>query len=98
MEAILRRSDALDSERDEAAGMYVNLALVHGNMHLYENATTYARRAVEIARPIPSAQRNLSQGLRVLANALQNEGDLESALQVIQEARKIAANTIYSSD
>jgi tetratricopeptide (TPR) repeat protein len=87
-----------NSERDEAAGMYVYLALVHGKMHSYEDAIAYARRAVEIVRPIPSAQRNLSQGLGVLANALQHEGDLENALQAIREAREIADKTIYSSD
>jgi tetratricopeptide (TPR) repeat protein len=88
MEALLRRGDVQDSERDEAAGMYVNLALVHGNIHSYEDAIAYARRAVEIVRPVPSAQRNRSQGLRVLANALQYEGDLENALQAIREAGK----------
>jgi len=71
METYLRRGDVQDSERNEAAGMYVNLALISGNMHMYENAIAYARRSVELARPIPSAKRNLSGGLRVLATALQ---------------------------
>ena len=96
IEIFLRRGDVQDSERNEAAGMYVNLSLVSGNMHMYENAIAYARRTVELARPIPSAKRNLSAGLRVLATTLQNEGDLDGALQAVIEARKIADETVYA--
>jgi len=98
MEDVLRRPDAQDSERDEIAGMYSNLALIAMNSHMYDSAVAYARRSVEIARPVPSAQRNLSGGLRVLANALSYQGDLPAALTAIQEARTLANKITYSSE
>lgn len=98
MEAVLRRADTQDPERDEIAGLYVNLAMVAMNMHMYDNAVTYARRSVDIARPIPSAQRNLSAGLRVLANALVYKGDLAASLAAIREAHQIADKITFPSE
>jgi len=98
METLLRQPDLDDEKRNEVAGMYVNLSLIHNNMHLFSDAVAYARRSLDIARPVPSAQRNFSQGLRVLADALHYEGDLPAALTTIQEARRIADRTQYSDD
>ncbi len=98
LEAFLRLGDAPESERKEAVTVYSNLALSHVNMHLYADAIRYARRAVELARPIPSATSGLGSGLSVLANALRYQGDLEGALQAIQEARKIAEVTPYPTE
>ena len=98
MEAVLRRPDAQDSERDEIAGMYPNLAMIAMNSHMYDSAVAYARRSVEVARQVPSALRNLSAGLRVLANALSYQGDLPAALSAIQEARQLADKVTYTSE
>ncbi len=98
LEAFLRLGDAPESERKEAVTVYSNMALAHVNMHLYVDAIRYARRAVELARPIPSATGGLGGILSVLANALRYQGDLEGALQAIQEARKIAEETPYPSE
>lgn len=98
METLLRQPGAGDSERDEVAGMYVNLSLVCRNMHMFPDAVAYAERSVEIARPIPSARRNLSQGLRVLASAQRGQGDLQAALATIQEAHTIADEIHYPNE
>jgi serine/threonine-protein kinase len=96
MEAVLRSPGVQDTERNEIAGMYVNLSMVQSNMHSYDTAAAYARRSVDIARPIPSAQRNLSGGLRTLASALEYQGDLQGSLTAIREAKTIAEKTVYS--
>lgn len=98
MESLLRQPGVGDYERDEVAGMYVNLSLVCKNMHMFPDAVAYAERSVEIARPIPSGRRNLSQGLRVLAEAQHYQGDLQSALATIREARKIADEIHYTDE
>jgi serine/threonine-protein kinase len=97
-EAVLRRPDLQDSDRNEVAGSYVNLSLIESNMHSYDPAVAYARRSVEVARPVSSAQRNFAAGLRVLANALLYQGDLEAALAAIQEARNIAEKVAYPDE
>jgi tetratricopeptide (TPR) repeat protein len=98
LDAFLRRADAPESDRKEAVTAYANLALARVNMHLYDDAIRYARRTVELARPIPSARTALGGGLSVLANALRYQGDLEGALQAIQEARKIVEETTYPNE
>ena len=97
-EAVLRRPDVQDSDRNEVAGSYVNLSLVESNMHAYDAAGAYARRSVEVARPVASAQRNVAAGLRVLANALLYQGDIVGASAAIQEARVIAAKVQYPDE
>lgn len=95
LEEVLQAPGVLDSERIEAAGDYTNLAMVHNNLHLYREAASYARRGVEIARPIPSARRHVSFGLGVLASSLRYQGDLNGALQTIQEAVRVSEQITY---
>lgn len=97
-EAVLRRPDTQDSDRNEVAGSYVNLSLISSNMHSYQKAVAYGRRSIEVARPVPSAQRNLAAGLRVLAKALFYQGDSSGALTAIQEARSIAEKFAYPDE
>jgi serine/threonine protein kinase/tetratricopeptide (TPR) repeat protein len=97
-EAVLRRPDVQDSDRNEVAGSYVNLSLVELNIHSYAAAVAYARRSVEVARLVPSAQRNLAAGLRMLANAVLYQGDLEGALASITEARTVAESVAYPDE
>jgi tetratricopeptide (TPR) repeat protein len=92
---LLRAPGVLDSDRSEAAGDYTNLALVHNNLHLYREAASYAQRAVEIARPIPSARRHVSFGLGVLASSLRYQGDLSAALEAAEEAVRISEQITY---
>jgi len=71
------------------------MALAHLNMHMYAEAVPYAQRTAEVIRPIASAQYLVAQGLSLLASALRYQGNLEGALQAIQEARKISEQAVY---
>ncbi len=97
IDAFLRLGDAPESERIEAAGRYGNIALAYLNMHMYADAVPYAERTVEIVRPIPAAQYRVAQGLSLLANARRYQGDLDGALQAIQQARTIAEQSAYQN-
>ena len=88
----------VDSERDVAAATYGNIALAHVNMHLYAEAVAYARQALELARQMSSRQYRVGEFLSILANAQRYQGDLESALQNIQEARRIADQGVFPND
>jgi tetratricopeptide (TPR) repeat protein len=96
LDAFLRLGGVTDAERVQVAGEYGNIALAHLNLHMYAEAVRYAQRTVELIRPVPSAQYLVAQGLSLLANALRYQGDLEGALQAIEEARKITEQAVYS--
>lgn len=98
IDQFLRRGDATESERDTAASLYVNIALAYTNMHMYGDAILYARRGVELARPVRSRSFRFGECLSVLANALRYQGDLDGALAAIQEARKIAEQAAYPNE
>ncbi len=74
-----------------AAGLYVNLAQAHANLHLLDEAVPYyARKAVEISRSIGADQRQLGRALGVLANTARFSGDVKGALEAISTSRAIA--------
>jgi tetratricopeptide (TPR) repeat protein len=95
LDEFLRLGDATDSERIQISTEYGNMALAHLNIHMYAEAVPYAQRTVEVIRPIASAQYLVAQGLSLLASALRYQGNLEGALQAIQEARKISEQAMY---
>ncbi len=97
LDAFLRLGDIPDSDRIDAAGPYGNIALAYLNMHMYANAIPYAERMIEIMRPIPTAQYRVAQGLSLLANARRYQGDLDGALQAIQQARALAEQSAYEN-
>jgi len=94
LDSFLRLGNTTEAERTDAATRYGNIAVVHVNMHLYEEAIPYARRALELAQSIPSARIPVNTGLISLANAMRL-GDMEAALQVFQGARITAEKTAY---
>ena len=98
IDRFMRRGDATQSERIAAVGFYENIALAYTNMHMYSDAIPYARRAVELARPIHSAAYRVAESLSVLARTLLYQGDLEGALAAIQEARRIAEQAVYPNE
>jgi serine/threonine protein kinase len=101
LDAFLRLGHAQDSELDEAAGIYGNIALASNNMHLYSQAVPYAEKCIEVARALPPrgpGGTRRSVGLSLLANARRYQGDLDGALQAIQEARKIVEQTVYPDE
>ncbi len=95
LDEFLRSGDATDSERIKISSEYGNMALAHLNMHMYAEAAPFAQRTVEVIRPIASAQYLVAQGLSLLASALRSQGNLDGALQAIQEARKISEQAVY---
>jgi serine/threonine-protein kinase len=94
----LLRGDANASELHELGAVYANVALALINLHLYAEAVLYARRTVELTRSVPSAQERIAAGLSLLANAQRYQGDLEGALQSIQEARKVSEGAVYENE
>jgi len=90
LDQFLQLGEMQDSDRLEVYRDYGNIALAYLNMHMYAEAAPYARRSVEVAQPMRSAQFRMATALSLLANALRYQGDLQGALQAIQEARKTA--------
>jgi serine/threonine protein kinase/tetratricopeptide (TPR) repeat protein len=97
LDALLRLPGISDSERDNAAGIYTDIALAHLMMHEYAQAVPFAHRAVQLTRSTPTAQYRVGQGLSMLANAERFAGDFDAALRDIQEARKISETASYPS-
>lgn len=92
---LLSLGNVPDSEREEAATIYANIALANINMHLYQEAVPSVRRAIKLARSVPSAQIRIAQGLSLLANAERYQGDLDAALRDIREARRVGEAAVY---
>jgi len=98
LDAFLNKRGAQESDRANAVPTYANIALAHLNMHLYAEGARYAQRTVDLARSLHRTERAgilLSNGLSLLANAYRYQGDLEAALRAIDEARKLAEETVY---
>ena len=95
MDAVLAAGPATENERSTLASMYGNAALAHVNMHRYDDALRETRRMLEIARTLATDQYRVGSGLSLLASVLRFQGDLDGALQAIQEARAIAERGTY---
>ncbi|MGH9735770.1 MAG: serine/threonine-protein kinase [Candidatus Acidiferrales bacterium] len=95
LDAFMGLGNAASSEKNVAAGLYSNIAMVHLNMHLYSEAVPYARRLVELGRSIPSDLR-LVDGLTSLCEAECYQGHFKSALQDMQQARTVTERMVYS--
>jgi len=93
----LRPGNPWEAERSGAAMLYVNIALTHVNLSLYDGGALYARRAAELVQAIPSAQDVAGLAMSVLANSLRFQGDLEGALRAIRQARILAEQADYPS-
>jgi len=98
LDLFLLQQGAEDTERSEAAACYSNLAQAHINMQLYEKGAAYARRSIEISQTMRSPGRSLSLALSLLANALRLQGDLNSALANIREARRVLEEASRSNE
>jgi tetratricopeptide (TPR) repeat protein/predicted Ser/Thr protein kinase len=96
--AFLNAGPASESDRSSMVVVYSNTAQAYRNMHLHEDSVRNARRAVEIARSVPSDKQRLCGSLSVLALAFREQGELEPALSAILEARSIAEQVKYSSE
>jgi tetratricopeptide (TPR) repeat protein len=76
------------SEMLDAAQIFNNVALAHKNQHRYNDAVRYARRGFEAASSLPGADQYSANALSIVADSLRFSGDLEGALQAIQEAHR----------
>jgi hypothetical protein len=65
-------------------------------MHMYDEAAVFARRAAEIARPLPTSNR-LGTILSLRANIERNQGKIDAAVTTIAEARRAADAGVYES-
>jgi len=95
-ELFLNRNDLTVAERENTAASIGNIALAYSNMHMYDDAAVFARRAVEIARPLPTTSR-FGSALSLLANIQRNQGKIDAAVQTIAEARRAADSGVYES-
>jgi tetratricopeptide (TPR) repeat protein/predicted Ser/Thr protein kinase len=98
LDALLRMGPASQLERQSASDFFTNIALAHKNLHLYDEAVRYARRGIEIARSTPAQEVNAGNGLSIIADSLRYSGDLEGALQAIQEARGHLEKAVFRSE
>ena len=65
----------------------MNIALMHKNLHRYDDCVRYARAAIEIVPPEAPVDHR-GNALSLIADALRLSGDLPGALQAITEARR----------
>src|SRR5262249_53319552 len=98
LDGFLRPGDPHESERRGISGLYANVGLAFVNEHRYAEGAAYARRSVELAEPLSTAQDVAGQGLSILANALRYEGDLDGALRAIRQARAFALRARYPNE
>ncbi|HSP69447.1 MAG TPA: serine/threonine-protein kinase, partial [Bryobacteraceae bacterium] len=98
LDVLLSLGRASPSETPPAADFFNNIALAHKNLHLYEQAVRYARRAMEIARSTPIEDTVYGNALSLIADSLRYSGDLEGALQAIQEARVHIEKAVFPGE
>lgn len=95
LDAFMSLGNAVSSEKNVAAGLYSNIAMVDLNMHLYSEAVPYAQRLVELGRSIPSDLR-LVDGLTSLCEAECYQGHFRRALGDMQQARTVTQRMVYA--
>jgi len=98
LDALFGRGKATPAEITTASTLFANIALMHKNIHLYDDAIRYARRSIEISRPLHSAQEILGNALSILADSMRFSGDLEGALTAIREARSIVERADFRGE
>lgn len=98
LEALLGHGDAQPAEIVDASLYYKNIAQAQMNMHRFEDAVRYARRAIDISRSVNAAAGHRGSALSIVANALRQMGDLDGALKAIREARAILEAQSYSDE
>jgi tetratricopeptide (TPR) repeat protein/predicted Ser/Thr protein kinase len=77
----------------EAARIFHNIAQAYRNMHRHDVAVVYVRKATQLARSLPTTDDTLANALTLLADFTRISGDLEGAMQAIQEAKALLEAT-----
>ena len=89
LDGFLQPGNSREAELRGVATIFTNVALALVNLHRFEEGAAYARRAADIAEPIPSAPET-GAALSVLANALRYQGRLHEALHIVRKARMLS--------
>ena len=74
------------AEAQAASMVLINVALLHKNLHRYDDCVAYARKAIEILPP-QAPEDHRANALSLIADSLRFSGDLTGALKAITEAR-----------
>jgi tetratricopeptide (TPR) repeat protein len=97
LDRLVRAGGLTPAQRLEGANYYANIALNYTNVHLYEEARTYAGKSIEVAASLPAGQKFRAAALSLIGSSFRSQGRLEDALQALRQARQIAEGPIYSS-
>ena len=87
LETFLGRRKTLDKEERRVVILLNNVALVHKNLHRYDDSVKFGRRTLEIVGPDRNPEVRGS-ALSLIADSLRFSGDLSGALAAITEARE----------
>lgn len=80
----------LDShEVKEVSYLYSNVAVTLADYHRFDDAIRYSRRSIEVAQSMQGTGEQQSLAYGILADALRQSGQLESALTTIRESRRM---------
>lgn len=98
LDTLLAEPGVTSEQAAIAAGLYVHMAQLNCNLHHLDEATLYAKKAVEITRTIGGDERQLGRALGILSNAARFAGDLHGALEAIHASREIAEKLARPED
>ncbi len=95
----LRTADVLDrlsalghldpNEIKEVSFMYSNVAVTFADYHRLAEAIRYSRRSIEVAQSMQGTGGQQSLAYGILADALRQSGQLDSALTAVRESRRL---------
>ena len=91
-------STTTSSQREAAYFVFNNAALAHVNLRRYDDGIRYSNRTLELAKSWGLKPESLSAPLSIKANALRSQGDLDGALNAIQEARALLDQSAPTDD
>jgi tetratricopeptide (TPR) repeat protein len=86
LDALTGLGNPSESEKNKAAELFANIALMFKNSHLYTESVRYARRSIELSPSGPEGAGTVAFELSVIADSLRLSGDLEGALEAIRQA------------
>ena len=98
IEAFLATGQGTPEQRHYVAVLIGNVALANINMHRYEEGIRLAQRQQVLAKAVERPERLISTSWSMIANARRLQGDLESALIAIREARSFLDRMTFSSE
>ena len=98
IEAFLATGQGTPAQRHYAAVLIGNVALANINMHRYKEGIRLAERQQVLAKAVERPERLIATSWSMIANARRLQGDLESALTAIREARNALDRITFNSE